>query len=392
MEKALINRINYHVYTNDFLHKNQFGFTPQRNTIDAILEVKEYVEEAFSSGEIATIVNLDVEGAFTSAWYPSILNSLKECDCPRNLYNLTRSYLSQRKAIIQTSNIRIDTEVTRGCPQGSCCGPGLWNLQYNSLLKLNYTHRTKVIAFADDLVIITRGKNTREIENITNIEMSKISSWAKDNKIHFNEQKSKVMLLSRRKRRERKDLEIYLNYKLLKQVNLLKYLGIILDSKMTFREHINDMTEKCTKLIFTLSKSAKLNWGLSHEALRTIYTGGILPLLLYGAPVWINGIKKACYKQKIIRVQRLMNIKIAKAYRTVSNEALCLITGLTPIYIKIEETAHLYQLTRGSRRAEVRFDQDMEVKHWLHPAIRIPIDRETTHSTMQVFTDGSKLD
>ena len=91
------------------------------------------------------------------------------------------------------------------------------------------------------------------------------------------------MLLSRRKSGERKVLEIYLNYKLLNQVNLLKYLGIILDSKMTFKEHINDMTEKCTELIFTLSKSAKLNWGLSHEALRTIYPGGILPLLLYGA-------------------------------------------------------------------------------------------------------------
>ena len=53
-----------------------------------------------------------------------------------------------------------------------------------------------------------------------------------------------------------------------------------------------------------------------------------------------------------------MNIKIAKAYHTVSNEALRLITGLTHVYIKIEETAQLYQLTRGSRRAEVRFDQD----------------------------------
>ena len=83
----------------------------------------------------------------------------------------------------------------------------------------------------------------------------------------------------------------------------MKYLGIILDSKITFTEHINDMTEKCTKLIFTLSKSAKLNRGLSHAVLRTIYTGGILPLLLYGAPVWINGAKKACYKQKIIRVR-----------------------------------------------------------------------------------------
>jgi hypothetical protein len=112
----------------------------------------------------------------------------------------------------------LEREVTKGCPKGSCCGPGLWNLQYNSLLKLNYTNRTRAIAFADDLIIITRGTTVREAENIANIELSKIYSWAKDNKIRFNEQKSKSMLLMRRKRRERKELEIYLNYKPFMQV------------------------------------------------------------------------------------------------------------------------------------------------------------------------------
>ena len=81
--------------------------------------------------------------------------------------------------------------------------PGLWNLQYISLLNLNYTNRTKAIAFANDLINVTRGKTVREAENIANIELSKVSSWAKDNKIRFNEQKSKTMLLTRRKRREK---------------------------------------------------------------------------------------------------------------------------------------------------------------------------------------------
>jgi cbb3-type cytochrome oxidase subunit 1 len=99
--------------------------------------------------------------------------------------------------------------------------------------------------------------------------------------------------------------------------------------------YINYVEEKCTKLIFSLSKSAKITWGLKHEALKTIYTGGILPMLLYGAPVWKNVMNKSCYKAKLIRIQTLINIKIAKAYRTVSNEALCVITGLIPINIKI---------------------------------------------------------
>jgi hypothetical protein len=82
-------------------------------------------------------------------------------------------------------------------------------------------------------------------------------------------------------------------------------MAIVLDSKLTFRDHIINMTDKCSKLIFTLSNSAKLNWGLKYSALKTIYTGGILPLLLYGPPVWINAINKASYKLKITRVQRM---------------------------------------------------------------------------------------
>jgi hypothetical protein len=83
-----------------------------------------------------------------------------------------------------------------------------------------------------------------------------------------------------------------LNNKTIPQVQKLKYLGIIIDYKLTFRGYINYIAEKCTKLIFVLSKSAKINWGLGHKALRTIYVGGIFPLLLYGGPVWIRAMEK----------------------------------------------------------------------------------------------------
>jgi len=72
-------------------------------------------------------------------------------------------------------------------------------------------------------------------------------------------------------------------------------------------------------------KSAKVTWGLKHEALKTIYTGGILPPILCGAPVWKSVLDITSYKAKLIRIQRLINIRIAKAYHTVSNKALCVI-------------------------------------------------------------------
>ena len=139
-------------------------------------------------------------------------------------------------------------------------------------------------------------------------------------------------------------------------------------------------------LIFTLSKSAKLYWGLGHTALKTIYTGGILPLLLYGAPVWENAIYKASHKAKLTQVQRLINIKVAKAYRTVSRT--------DPYSHKNSETSQLYHLTKSNRGDEVLFDQTIGVKDWQHPAetITILMDSNESTSSTQIFIDGSKSD
>jgi len=129
------------------------------------------------------------------------------------------------------------------------------------------------------------------VENYTNIETSKIAKLSNENKLHFNDLKSKVMLISGR-RKERKAVDIYLNNSHFQQVDKIKYLGIIIDSKFKLTEHIKYTTERCTKLINALSKSARINRGLRHEALKTIYKGAILPQLLYAAPVWIEAIKK----------------------------------------------------------------------------------------------------
>jgi len=189
-------------------------------------------------------------------------------------------------------------------------------------------------------------------------------------------------VMTQRKRKERGEVEVYLNNKLLRQVKTMKYLGIIIDKKLTFREQITQATGKCTKLIFTLARSAKLNWGLSHKALKTLYTGGIQPLLLYGAPVWAETVEKARYRKMLTGVQRLIKIKIAKAYRTVSNEALCIITGFKPIHIKIKETAELYKIVKGNNYMNLQIDHDKLPKQWLHPADRaITIDEDNTQGT-----------
>jgi len=115
---------------------------------------------------------------------------------------------------LSTNSTQIE-KVSKNHPQGSCCVPAFWNTQYNSLLNLEYGKRTKAIAFAKDLIIAVRAETVREAENHANVEIRKMSNWAKENKITFNEQKSKIMMISRRKRRENKDVSIYLNNKLI---------------------------------------------------------------------------------------------------------------------------------------------------------------------------------
>jgi len=95
--------------------------------------------------------------------------------------------------------------------------------------------------------------------------MSKINALLKRNKVGFNEAKFKTMLISRRKRKEVKVIKIYLNNKPIEQVTTKKYLGIVIDDKFKFSQHISHAADKCAKLIFRLSKSAKIHWDLNTK-------------------------------------------------------------------------------------------------------------------------------
>jgi len=127
----MIDRIMHHVHTSAGLNSNRYGFIPQRGTVDAALAVKEIIEENLKQKNCTSVVSLDVQGAFDAPWCPSILRNLKELKCPRNLFNLSRSYFSDRTASLRGNTLKIEKPVTMGCPQDSCSGPWFWNILYN---------------------------------------------------------------------------------------------------------------------------------------------------------------------------------------------------------------------------------------------------------------------
>jgi late competence protein required for DNA uptake (superfamily II DNA/RNA helicase) len=165
-----------------------------------------------------------------------------------------------------------------------------------------------------------------------------------------------------------------------------------MDNKFKFREHITYAAEKLTKLIYSLSKSAKITWRLRHEALKMIYEGAILPLLLCGAPVWIDAMKCICNRRKYIRGQKRINLRIAKAFCTTSSEALCIVGDTTPILLKIQEAVRIYNLKKGRGNQTHAIDTEVELKYWQHPAdeAKIPEADEHKDQIIHAYIDGSK--
>ena len=132
--------------------------------------------------------------------------------------------------------------------------------------------------------------------------------------------------------------------------------------------------------------------GIKNEAIATIHKGAILPLLTYGALVWIEAMKYEHNRQKYVRVQRLINLRMARAYRTTSSEAIFILTGMTPIILKLEEVVKQYTFNEEQQQQAINLDYDVEHRHWPHPTKAVSIKEIETHekATKSPYTDGSK--
>jgi hypothetical protein len=85
--------------------------------------------------------------------------------------------------VFHANTYKVERKEWMGCPQGSCCGPGFWNILYDALLNLEFSSHTKVIAFAEDLAILTQGKTPSEAEVYANSDLARIEKWAEENKV-----------------------------------------------------------------------------------------------------------------------------------------------------------------------------------------------------------------
>lgn len=98
------------------------------------------------------------------------------------------------------------------------------------------------------------------------------------------------------------------------------YLGIILDEKLSFRQHPTEVAAKATAIFYKNRRGAKASWGLDFKALTILYKGIGDSILLYGAAVWIHRMTLATYANSLLRAQRMMLLTVCKGYRTLPKD------------------------------------------------------------------------
>lgn len=104
LDRLVTNRLIYHAQSQKFLHGNQFGFTPGKGTEDTLNELKTIIKESRERDNDSGLVMLDIKGAFNNLWWPSIFKALKQMNCPNYLYQMVRSFLSERKVMYRDNH------------------------------------------------------------------------------------------------------------------------------------------------------------------------------------------------------------------------------------------------------------------------------------------------
>ena len=144
--------------------------------------------------------------------------------------------------------------------------------------------------------------------------VNSLCDWAKEHNLKFNADKTKAMIFTRKYKFEKP--EIWINRKPIEYVDTFKYLGIIFDTKLTWKPHIKQQSLKAKASLFIGRKMLGKHWGLGPKVTSWLYTAIVRPILTYGAVVWITGLENKENRTILNRIQRLACKMITGAMRS----------------------------------------------------------------------------
>ncbi len=236
-EKLLYVRLlNFFDHCN-IISENQFGFRKSKDTTQATLKLINTVLPQLGTDEYGACVFLDFSKAFNTVHHDICLLKLERYGIRGQVHDLIRSYLSNRKEYVYINGQRSEELPSMvGVPQGSCLGPLLYLVYTNDL---NYLIKDlPLILSADDTTIMDKCTNPDLLAFRVNFYLCQILDWCDFNKLVINNEKTKWLFFSNRKISIPK---LYLNNSEIQRVTVFKYLGFLIDRKLSHKFHVKHL-------------------------------------------------------------------------------------------------------------------------------------------------------
>ncbi|GFY00859.1 RNA-directed DNA polymerase from mobile element jockey [Trichonephila clavipes] len=281
-EKITSTKLNDFLERENILTPEQHGFRPRLSTSHQLLRVVEYIKDGIDRNQYAAAVFLDIQKAFDIVWHTGLLFKLITYKIPPPLILLLKSCINDRTLTVKINRTYSQIKSAKaGIAQGYILGPVLFNFYVNDIIK---STNTMICMYADDTAILSRHYDPKTLTKNLNEHLAHLEIWFSVWKIALNTSKTEAVSFSQK----RPTPEITLQNQRIPWSQHTKYLSVIIDKNLTFRQHITHVRNKfknaSRKLYSLICRKSKLN----RRKKMLIYTLIFKPLLTYASPIWAH--------------------------------------------------------------------------------------------------------
>ena len=299
LEKLIHKRLMNFINRNDILYENQFGFRPKHSTTLAVLELVDTIYQNLDKKYYVAGIYLDLKKAFDTVDHDILLNKLHIYGIRGKIWEWFKSYLKNRQQYLVVNEcISSCREIQYGVPQGSVLGPVLFSLYVNDI---NYAVRGETLKlYADDTNLFLYDSSIDSLCMRANLSLESLYQWFLANKlsVSFDKTVYSIFLPNRIPDTGLKPFRLYVNNIEIKRENCCKYLGIMLDEELSWRNHIEYIEKKLIKLT---SLFYKIRQRLTPECRKALYFSMVYPHLTYAVELYGGAPESNIHKLQILQ-------------------------------------------------------------------------------------------
>lgn len=283
IEKAIQYRLNMFLINNNLINSNQFGFVTNSSTLAACTQLVTIIDTAIDKGLYTGCVFIDLRKAFDSIQHEILFKKLARIGITHNALKLFISYQSGRTQTVQLvgkSSQYMSTHT--GVAQGSILSTTLFSIFINDIFQLQL--KSKIQLYADDAVLIYENKDLLDLASNMQEDLNVINIWLNENVLRMNTKKTHYIIFEKNRSIDFSTFpDIVVDNQKINRVNSSKYLGLHIDSKLSWREHIKHIKNKINPIMFALRR---LKYCIHTKAQWNIYNSYVMSRLLYLNPIW----------------------------------------------------------------------------------------------------------